>query len=81
MGYVSNDFIKENEKEKKLQVLIVKYQYYAIFFLALIPFPFDMIGTISGRLNIPFKKYILTILLARILRFSILIYFFDYYIK
>lgn len=81
LGYVSNDFIHENEKEKKIQEIIKKYQYYAIFFFALIPFPFDMIGTFSGRLNIPFKGYILTILLARITRFSILIYFVDYYIK
>lgn len=81
LGFLSNDFIKENEKEKKLQELLVKYQYYAIFFFALIPFPFDMIGTFSGRLNIPFNKYILTILSARILRFAILIYTFDFFIR
>ena len=78
IGYVSNEFIKESTFEKKIEKILEKYQYYAIFILALIPFPFDMIGTFSGRLNIPYLKYLITIFSARIVRFTLIIYALNY---
>lgn len=73
MGYSSNYVLQENEKEKKVQEYVNRYGYIAIFVLALIPFPFDIVGIIAGRLNYNYFAFLLTIFIARTIRFGVII--------
>lgn len=69
MGTSSNIILKESSFEKKIETLVRKYETSAIFFLALIPFPFDVVGIIAGRLNITYPRFITPIFFARVIRF------------
>lgn len=71
MGSSSDVLIKESSFEKRIESMIRRYEFPTIFFLALIPFPFDIVGIVAGRLNISYLRFIIPILLARILRFLI----------
>lgn len=77
MGYSSNYVLQENEKEKKIQEYLNRFGYIAIFVLALIPFPFDIVGVIAGRSNYSYWKFLIVIFLARVLRFGLIIIFFN----
>lgn len=53
----------------KIEGYIKKYGPWALFFWALIPFPYDFIAIIAGYLKMPFWRFLLPTFLGRLLRF------------
>lgn len=74
VGSIGADILPYGKKGEKIVEIVRKYGIFAIFFFALIPFPYDGIGIIAGYLKINFWLFILTILIARIIRFLLLGY-------
>ncbi len=56
----------------RIEGLIVKYGAFALFFWALIPFPYDLIGLIAGYLQVPYRAFVLATFLGRFLRFLLI---------
>jgi membrane protein YqaA with SNARE-associated domain len=53
----------------KIEGYIKKYGPWALFFWALIPFPYDFIAVIAGYLKLPFWRFLVPTFLGRLLRF------------
>ena len=51
---------------------ITRYGPWAIFFWALIPFPFDIIAVAAGYLQLPFWRFLIPMFLGRFVRFILL---------
>lgn len=56
----------------RIEALIVKYGAFALFFWALIPFPYDLIGLIAGYLQVPYRMFVLATFLGRLVRFLLI---------
>ena len=54
---------------ERFETQIKKYGPWALFFWALIPFPYDFIAVIAGYLKIPFWRFLLPTFLGRLVRF------------
>ena len=54
---------------ERLEGQIKKYGPWALFFWALIPFPYDFIAIIAGYLNMPFWRFLIPTFLGRLIRF------------
>ncbi|MFH0942819.1 MAG: VTT domain-containing protein [Candidatus Beckwithbacteria bacterium] len=57
---------------EKIKVSIKKYGPYALFFWALIPFPYDFIAVIAGYLKLPFWRFLIPTFLGRLVRFLLM---------
>lgn len=73
IGSTSTSIIEKGNRTKKFETVINRYGLIGIFCLALIPFPFDIVGIVAGRIGIPYIQFVLTIFLARLLRFNLLV--------
>ena len=69
IGAYGNELIPRSSKVVRLEKGINRYGVYALFFWALIPFPYDLIGVIAGYLGISFTKFLIPTFLGRFLRF------------
>ncbi|MBU1323302.1 VTT domain-containing protein [Patescibacteria group bacterium] len=56
----------------RIEAAIKKYGPFALFFWALIPFPYDFIAVIAGYLKLPFKRFLIPTFLGRLLRFILM---------
>lgn len=56
----------------RIETAIKKYGPFALFFWALIPFPYDFIAVIAGYLKLPFKRFLIPTFLGRLLRFILM---------
>ena len=56
----------------RIETGIKKYGPFALFFWALIPFPYDFIAVIAGYLKLPFKRFLIPTFLGRLLRFLLM---------
>jgi len=56
----------------RIEAAIKKYGPFALFFWALIPFPYDFIAVIAGYLKLPFKRFLIPTFLGRLLRFLLM---------
>jgi len=54
---------------ERLEGQIKKYGPWALFFWAIIPFPYDFIAIIAGYLKMPFWRFLIPTFLGRFLRF------------
>lgn len=61
--------LKRGTKVIKIEAKIKQYGPWALFFWALIPFPYDFIAIIAGYLEIPFWRFLLPTFLGRFIRF------------
>lgn len=64
--------IKRNPRIIKIEAKIQRFGPWAIFFWALIPFPFDLIAVIAGYLQIPYIRFLLPLFLGRLIRFFLM---------
>jgi membrane protein DedA with SNARE-associated domain len=60
---------KRGKRVEKIEAYIKKYGPFALFFWALIPFPYDFIAVIAGYLKMPFWRFLIPTFLGRMLRF------------
>ncbi len=56
----------------RIEGIMKKYGPFALFFWALIPFPYDLIGIIAGYLQVPYRFFVLATFLGRFVRFLLL---------
>lgn len=56
----------------RIEAVIKKYGPFALFFWALIPFPYDFIAVIAGYLKLPFKRFLIPTFLGRLFRFLLM---------
>ena len=56
----------------RIEAAIKKYGPFALFFWAIIPFPYDFIAVIAGYLKLPFKRFLIPTFLGRLLRFILM---------
>ncbi|MDZ7587136.1 MAG: VTT domain-containing protein [Patescibacteria group bacterium] len=57
---------------KHVEGYIKKYGPFALFFWAIIPFPYDFIAVIAGYLKLPFKRFLIPTFFGRLLRFLLM---------
>ncbi len=69
IGSYGHELIPRSKKVERLEKSINRFGVYALFFWALIPFPYDLIGVIAGYLGISFSKFIVPTFLGRFIRF------------
>lgn len=80
MGKSSEAIVDKKALEIRVENVIKRYDYLAIFTLALIPFPFDIVGIVAGRLNVTYKKFVLSVFLARMIRYLLYGYVLENYL-
>lgn len=56
----------------RIEEMIGRYEGIALFFWALIPFPYDLIGLIAGYLQVPFGVFVSATFFGRLVRFLLL---------
>lgn len=72
VGKNGDVLLPRNKRIIRIEELIGKYQGIALFFWALIPFPYDLIGLIAGYLQVPYKVFVAATFMGRFLRFLLL---------
>jgi len=72
VGRSGDVILPRSKKVEKVEAQIHKWGPYALFFWALIPFPFDFIAMIAGYLEFPYRKFVLPVFIARVIRFLLL---------
>lgn len=72
MGKSSDIVFPRTKKVESLEKSVRKYGVWALFFWALIPFPFDFVAVIAGYLEIPYNQFFFPVFLARMIRFILL---------
>ncbi len=60
---------KRGKRVQKIERYIKKYGPFALFFWALIPFPYDFIAIVAGYLEMPFWRFLIPTFLGRFIRF------------
>ena len=60
---------KRGRRVERIEGNIKKYGPFALFFWALIPFPYDFIAIVAGYLKMPFWRFLLPTFLGRMVRF------------
>ncbi len=59
----------DSKKTKDTIEFLHKYGVYGLFFLALLPTPYDFIGLIAGYLKFEYKNFFLATFIGRLIRF------------
>lgn len=72
IGRNTREWTPKSKKIMKLEESVHKYGMFALFFWALIPFPYDIIGFIAGYLRLPYWKFIIPTFLGRFIRFILI---------
>ena len=60
---------KRGRRVERIEGQIKKFGPWALFFWALIPFPYDFIAIIAGYLQLPFWRFLIPTFLGRLIRF------------
>lgn len=68
VGTSGTAVVPKGKKIKRIEKSIQKYGVYALFFWALIPFPYDLIGFIAGYLGIPYRTFVIPTFLGKFIR-------------
>lgn len=72
IGNLGHELIPHSKKMERLERSIERYGIIALFFWALIPFPYDLVGFVAGYLNFAYKRFVVATFLGRFLRFIII---------
>jgi membrane protein YqaA with SNARE-associated domain len=72
VGKSGDVILPRSKRVEKFEKSIQKWGSYALFGWALIPFPYDFIAMVAGYLEIPYRKFVLPVFLARVIRFALL---------
>lgn len=64
--------LKRGQKIMKIEVKIKQFGPWAVFFWALIPFPFDLIAVIAGYLQISYTRFLIPMFFGRLIRFLLM---------
>ena len=72
VGRSGEAVIHHSRQIEKMEAGIRKYGVFAIFFWALIPFPFEIIGVMAGYLELPYLSFLIPMFLGRFTRFFLL---------
>ncbi len=81
VGYTSNNLFSNHALVLKTKKLIQKFGLYAVYFLAIVPFPLDVNGLLSGYMGIPFKQYVLVNFLGKVTVFFLVVGGFLFFFK
>lgn len=71
-GKTGQIIIPPSQRMAKIHDQITRYGPWAIFFWALIPFPFDIIAIAAGYLRLSFWRFLIPMFLGRFVRFLLL---------
>jgi membrane protein YqaA with SNARE-associated domain len=69
VGYTSNTLFSGHKNVMKVKYFLQRFGLYAVYFLAIAPFPLDINGLMSGYIGIPYKQYILVNFLGKLTLF------------
>ncbi|HLD24974.1 MAG TPA: VTT domain-containing protein [Patescibacteria group bacterium] len=72
IGSLGHTVIPHSPKIERIEANLRKHGMPALFFWALIPFPYDLIGFIAGYLGFTYKSFIIPTFLGRLVRFMLL---------
>lgn len=72
VGRNGEEVVPWGKKSEKLAAGVKKYGTAALFFWALIPFPYDAVGLIAGYLGVPWWKFVAATFAGRVVRFVII---------
>lgn len=72
VGRSGQAIVPHNKNVDRIEEGVRKYGVVAIFFWALIPFPYEIVGIIAGYLNLTFWKFWLATFFGRAVRFFLL---------
>lgn len=67
VGYSSKSLFSNNPIILKLKKWMERFGLWVVFVLAVIPFPIDINGLLSGYVGIPYRKYIMVTFLGKLL--------------
>ena len=74
-GKGGEEMISNDKRIKKVKGWMDKYGLWVVFVLAIIPNPlFDLAGIISGITKVPLKKYLFTVFMGKLIKFTVLAY-------
>lgn len=74
VGRSSRNWTPNTKYLQLLEHTVDKYGVWALFFWALIPFPYDIIGFIAGFLKISYSRFITPTFIGRLIRFILMGY-------
>ncbi len=74
VGSSGHTVLPHSARMKKLETSLQKYGTYALYFWALIPFPYDLIGFIAGYTGFSWRSFVIPTFLGRLTRFFLLGY-------
>lgn len=74
IGTYGHEVIPHSARVERLEKHIRKYGAFALLFWALVPFPYDLIGLISGYLGFPYLTFLVPTFIGRLIRFLLLGY-------
>lgn len=72
VGTLGHVVLPESKHVKRLEKNVRVYGRFALFFWALIPFPYDLIGLIAGYLGFSFAGFMVPTFSGRLVRFLLL---------
>lgn len=72
IGSFGHSIIPHSQKVERLENSLKKFGTPALFFWALIPFPYDLIGFIAGYLGFTYKSFVTPTFLGRFIRFILM---------
>lgn len=74
IGSTGHAIIPHSKRVEKLETTVRKYGQPALFFWALVPFPYHLIGLIAGYTGFTWKGFLIPTFLGRLSRFLLLGY-------
>ena len=74
IGSFGHKYIPHSPKVRRIEEVITKFGVIALFIWSMIPFPYDLIGLISGYLGFSYKKFIIPTFLGKFIRFTLIGY-------
>jgi membrane protein YqaA with SNARE-associated domain len=68
IGFTSTSLVRRDKWVDRVEKLLSKYDVWGLFFLSILPVPFDIIGFISGYLDIKYAKFFSATFAGKFLR-------------
>ena len=63
-----------HKKISYLEKLLKKYGFFAVLFIGILPFPFDIVGIICGATNFGVRKFLLAAIISKIIKTLMIAY-------
>lgn len=74
IGNTGHSIIPHSKRVERIEQIMIKHGKPALFFWALVPFPYDLIGLIAGYTGFSWKGFLVPTFLGRLCRFLLLGY-------